>query len=62
MPNGDILANDDYNHRVIVIDPRHNRIVWQYGHTHIPGRGPGYLSKPDGVDLAPPFSLMYRFG
>jgi DNA-binding beta-propeller fold protein YncE len=61
LPNGDILANDDYNHRVIVVDPHTNRIVWQYGHTHIPGRGPGYLAKPDGVDLAPPYSLIDRF-
>ena len=61
LPNGDILANDDYNHRVIVVDPHTDRIVWQYGHTHIPGRGPGYLAKPDGVDLAPPHSLIDRF-
>lgn len=61
LPNGDVLANDDYNHRVIVIDPRTNRIVWQYGHTHVPGRQPGYLAKPDGVDLAAPYSLMDRF-
>ena len=26
-------ANDDYNDRVIVVDPQTNRIVWQYGHT-----------------------------
>jgi hypothetical protein len=61
LPNGDILANDDYNHRVIVIDPHTDRIVWQYGHTHAPGRAPGYLAKPDGVDLAPPYSLTDRF-
>ena len=36
LPNGDILVNDDYHDRVIVIDPVSNRIVWQYGHT---GRG-----------------------
>lgn len=58
MPNGDILVNDDYNDRVIVIDPRTNRIVWQYGHTGVPGSGPGYLANPDGVDLAPPYSLL----
>ena len=61
LPNGDILANDDHNDRVIVIDPRTNRIVWQYGHTHIAGRQPGYLADPDGVDLAPPYSLLDRF-
>jgi DNA-binding beta-propeller fold protein YncE len=61
LPNGDILANDDRNDRVIVIDPHTNRIVWQYGHTGQPGSRPGYLANPDGVDLAPPYSLTIRF-
>jgi hypothetical protein len=61
LPNGDILANDDRNDRVIVIDPHTNRIVWQYGHTGQPGSKPGYLANPDGVDLAPPYSLTMRF-
>jgi hypothetical protein len=61
LPNGDVLANDDKNDRVIVIDPRINRIVWQYGHTHRPGASAGFLSNPDGVDLAPPNSLAMRF-
>ena len=39
LPNGDILANDDSNDRVIVVDPRTNRIVWQYGHTGVPAAG-----------------------
>jgi DNA-binding beta-propeller fold protein YncE len=61
LPNGDILANDDANDRVIVVDPHTNKIVWQYGHTHVPGTGAGFLSNPDGVDLAPPYSLAERF-
>jgi DNA-binding beta-propeller fold protein YncE len=61
LPNGDILANDDKNDRVIVVDPRTNKIVWQYGHTHVPGSGEGFLSNPDGVDLAPPYALDERF-
>ena len=61
LPNGDVLANDDYNHRVIVVDPRTNRIVWQYGHTGVTGTAPGYLNNPDGVDLASPYSLIDRF-
>lgn len=61
LPNGDVLANDDKNDRVIVVDPRTNRIVWQYGHTSVPGAGEGYLSNPDGVDLAPPHALTQRF-
>ena len=58
--NGDILCNDDGNDRVIVIDPRTNKIVWQYGHTGVAGSAPGYLSGPDGVDLAPPYSMLMR--
>jgi hypothetical protein len=58
LPNGDFLVNDDFNDRVIVVDPHTNRIVWQYGHTGVPGSAPGFLSRPDGVDLAPPRSLL----
>jgi hypothetical protein len=53
LPNGMIASNDDWNHRVIVIDPRRKRIVWQYGHSGVPGARPGYLNKPDGLDLLP---------
>ena len=58
LPNGDFLMNDDFNHRVVVIDPRTDRIVWQYGFTGKAGTAPGYLDKPDGVDLAPPYSFV----
>ena len=58
LPNGNILVNDDYNDRVIVISTKTNRIVWQYGHDGVPGSAPGYLNNPDGVDLAPPGSLL----
>ncbi len=58
LPNGDILVNDDFNDRVIVIDPTTNKIVWQYGHTGVPGSLPGYLNDPDGVDLTPPNSML----
>jgi hypothetical protein len=58
LPNGNILVNDDYNDRVIVISMKTNRIVWQYGHDGVPGRAAGYLDNPDGVDLAPPGSLL----
>jgi hypothetical protein len=58
LPNGDVLVNDDYNDRVIVIDPVTNAIVWQYGHTGVPGTAPGYLDDPDGVDLVPPNSML----
>jgi len=58
LPNGMVLVTDDRNHRVIVVDPRTGRIVWQYGHLHRPGRAPGFLDNPDGLDLLPPFSLV----
>jgi hypothetical protein len=60
LPNGDFLLNDDSNDRVIVVDPRTNRVVWQYGHTGVSGTAPGFLSRPDGVDLAPPAALSAR--
>lgn len=53
LPNGMIAATDDWNNRVVVIDPRSNRIVWQYGHDGVSGSSPGYLRKPDGLDLIP---------
>jgi outer membrane protein assembly factor BamB len=61
LPNGDVIANDDHNDRVIVVDPRTGRVVWQYGHTGVSGRAPGYLDTPDGVDLASPNSLIDHF-
>jgi hypothetical protein len=54
LPNGLIGANDDYRHRVVLIDPKKRRIVWQYGHTDHAGRRPGYLKIPDGFDLLGP--------
>ena len=51
LPNGNILANDDLNNRVIVIDKQTKQIVWQYGVTGKPGSGPGQLSIPDGMDI-----------
>jgi len=52
-PNGLIALTDDWNHRVIVIDPTTKRVVWSYGHLNQPGSAPGYLNKPDGLDLLP---------
>jgi Kelch motif protein len=67
-PNGMIAVTDDWNHRVVVIDPRTKRIVWQYGHKGIASSAPGYLSKPDGLDLlrapqvSPPQLSVTRIG
>jgi hypothetical protein len=55
LPNGLVAVNDDYRHRVVVIDPKTDRIVWQYGQTDVAGSGPGQLYKPDGMDF-----LSYR--
>jgi hypothetical protein len=52
-PNGMIAVTDDWHHRVVVIDPDTKKIVWSYGHDGTPGTGPGYLDKPDGLDLLP---------
>lgn len=62
LPNGDIILNDDANHRVIVIDPTQNKIVWQYGHTGQAGDQPGFLNTPDGLDPVPPHSYANVVG
>ncbi len=53
LPNGNIAVNDDYGDRVVVVDPKKHRIVWQYGHDYWPGTTPGYLNIPDGMDYVP---------
>ncbi|MBZ9799597.1 PQQ-binding-like beta-propeller repeat protein [Mesorhizobium sp. ES1-4] len=51
LPNGNVLATDDLNHRVVVIDKATSTILWQYGVTHRRGEKPGYLHIPDGLDI-----------
>ena len=53
LPNGDVIVGDDFNDRVVVIDPRTKKIVWQYGHTAVGGTAPGYLHIPDGFEFIP---------
>ena len=52
-PNGMIALTDDWHHRVLVVDPKTKKVVWSYGHLDQPGLAPGYLNKPDGLDLLP---------
>lgn len=54
LPGGLIAVNDDYRQRVVIIDPKTKKIVWQYGVTGEPGRGPDHLHIPDGFDLLAP--------
>jgi outer membrane protein assembly factor BamB len=53
LSNGDVMVADSGNDRVVVIDPADDRVIWQYGHTHRSGTGPGYLHTPDSVALVP---------
>ena len=57
LANGLIALNDDLRDRVVVIDPRTDRIVWQYGTTDRAGRGTGHLNTPDGIDVLPPGTI-----
>ncbi|MFP5389236.1 MAG: PQQ-binding-like beta-propeller repeat protein, partial [Thermoleophilia bacterium] len=54
LPGGLIAANDDYRDRVVIIDPKTRKVVWQYGHTGKPGRRHDHLHIPDGFDLLAP--------
>ena len=55
-----IAVNDDYRDRVVIVSTHTDRIVWQYGHTDVPGTGPGYLNTPDGLDLLPAADVAAR--
>jgi outer membrane protein assembly factor BamB len=54
LPSGVFMVNDDYNNRMIAIDPATGALVWQYGTTGKHGTGPGRLHTPDGFDLLLP--------
>jgi hypothetical protein len=54
LPGGYICVNDDYRDRVVIINPRTHRIVWQYGATGHPGTAHNRLNIPDGFDLLLP--------
>ncbi len=51
LPNGDILLNDDWRERVLVISRQSKEIIWQYGTTDQRGHAPGFLWYPDSQDI-----------
>ena len=53
LPDGTVVVNDDFRHRIVIIDPKTMKIIWQYGHTDQPGHGAGYLWQPDGHQPIP---------
>ena len=48
------MVNDDYNDRMVAIDPATRALVWQYGETGHAGTARGLLDTPDGFDLLAP--------
>ncbi len=54
LPSGVFMLNDDYNDRMVAIDPATGALVWQYGITATPGTARGQLNTPDGFDLLLP--------
>jgi hypothetical protein len=51
------MLNDDYNDRMVAIDPVTGALVWQYGVTAVAGTATGLLNIPDGFDLLAPGGL-----
>jgi glucose dehydrogenase len=54
LPSGLFMVNDDYNNRMVAIDPATGALVWQYGATGVAGTAPGLLNTPDGFDVLGP--------
>jgi outer membrane protein assembly factor BamB len=46
LPSGVFMASDDFNDRMVAIDPATGALVWQYGITGKPGTAPGELNTP----------------
>jgi len=57
LPSGVLMANDDYNDRIVAVDPSTDALVWQYGATAIAGTAIGLLNTPDGFDILAPGGL-----
>ncbi len=55
LPNGNLAINDDYNHRIVIVN-RVGKTVWQYGVTGVAGNAPGYLNTPMGFDFRTPLA------
>ena len=51
LPSGVFMLNDDYNDRMVAIDPGTGALVWQYGVTGEAGTAAGLLNTPDGFDI-----------
>ena len=54
LPSGVFMVNDDYNDRMVAIDPTTKALVWQYGVTGHASTAPRFLNTPDGFDLLAP--------
>jgi putative pyrroloquinoline-quinone binding quinoprotein len=54
LPSGVFMVNDDYNDRMVAIDPTTRALVWQYGVTGHAGTALRLLDTPDGFDLLAP--------
>jgi len=54
LPSGVFMLNDDYNDRMVAIDPITQALVWQYGITAHAGTKANMLKIPDGFDLIEP--------
>lgn len=42
-----IISNQEDNDTIVEIAFPSGRLLWVYGHPHVPGSAPGYLSQPD---------------
>ncbi|HEX2703608.1 MAG TPA: PQQ-binding-like beta-propeller repeat protein [Solirubrobacteraceae bacterium] len=61
LPDNNVIVSDEYHDRVIVIDRKTKKIIWQYGRTGVPGGGNGYLDVPVGLDFVSPHSLLDHY-
>jgi hypothetical protein len=61
LSDGNLLASeingswvDEYNDRMVAIDPQTGALVWHHGETGVPGTTAGHLNTPNGFDILGP--------
>lgn len=43
----EIITNEEDRQIISIINIKHKKVVWEYGHFGVPGSNPGYLNYPD---------------
>ena len=58
LSDGRTLVVDEAGHRVVILSPTGDQVVWQYGETDVAGSGMGHLDTPVSAELLSDGSIL----